>query len=324
MRTPTLLALFAIATPALAQNYYVPDNDATMGTANVIPFGSAGPGSFSNCHMQVRATAAELGGVANLITGLGFACSSTGSAHYDTIEIVMDQIPATQALSTTFASNLTPNAVTVLSATDYTWNISMNTWTEVGLQTYFVFNGIDDVVIDITTTGATAPGGMRRGTNQRIFSTTLGALSGSSSNSATKFEVSMLTGRTSTYGVGCAGSNGTPQHRIVGTGQTSTTVSLDLTNGVPSGLALLIAGTTSTAPYPLELSMLNMPGCFAYTDLLLSTAVQLDAAGSSSLPVVLPPGGVGFLLYTQYACVDLAANAFGLTTSNYGRTFIGL
>jgi hypothetical protein len=322
-----LLLSFALASSALAQNYHIPDNNAAVGTSNVIPFGSTtSTSSFYNCRMQVRATAAELGAIPNLVTGLAFACSGTGAARYGALEIVMDHIPSGQPLSTTFASNLTANAVTVLSATDYTWNVTANTWNEVGLQTYFVFNGVDDVIIDITSTQGTAPAGMRRGTNQRIYVTSqTGPLPavGISSATATKFEVSMLMARASSYGVGCAGSNGTPRLGFSGSAQAGNTLSVDLQNGVPSGLAVLIASTTNAAPFPLDLGFLGMPGCRLYTDLTFLDVVLLDGAGAGSFPFPVPPGVFGFLFYTQFACLDPAANAFGFTTSNYGRVLTG-
>ena len=326
MRKLSAFSLLFLSAPILAQNYYIPDNSATSGFANSIPFGSATLGNFANCRMHLRATAAELGNLPNLITGLGFAASNTGSGHYDTLDIVIDHIPPAQALSTVFANNLTASAITVLSVTDYTWNVTGDTWNEVGLQRFFPFNGVDDVVIEVTTTGATSPGGMRRGSNQRIFrcspSGPVGP-TGTSSNSATKIEVSMLTARTSSHGVGCPGTNGTPIHTLAGTAQVGTTVSLDVANGVSSSLGLMFAGTISTTPFPLELSFLNMPGCLAYTDLVFTVAVPFDSAGAGSLPLAVPANAVGFLFYTQYACLDLGANTFGFTTSNYGRIYTG-
>ena len=319
-------ALLLCATSALAQNYYIPDNVASSGTANVIPFGTSGPSNFSNCRMQVRATAAELGNAANLITGLGFAPAQSGVAHYDSLTIVMDHIPASQALTSTFANNLTAAATTVLSVTDYTWHVTANSWNEIGLMSNFVFNGVDDLIIEIVTTGATAPGGMRRGTNQRLFSTSPSGpapLTGSLSNSATKFEVSMLTGRTSTHGVSCPGANGAASHSLTGTAQIGTSVGFGLANGPSSAAAVLIAGYANSTPYPSELALLNMPGCYAYTDALCTAGLTLDAAGSTNFAFVIPQAAVGVLFYSQYACLDPGANAFGLTTSNYGRVFTG-
>ncbi len=326
MRHLPACVLLLLGTPILAQNYYIPDNDATSGTPNVIPFGQPSPGTFSNCRMHVRTTAAELGNLPNLITGLGFAPSSSGSAHFDTLEVVMDHIPPTQAFSTVFANNLTANAMTVLSVSDYTWNVTGDVWNEIGLQGLFPYNGVDDLVIEITTTNGTAPSGMRRDSNQRIYSRSATApapSTGISSSSATKFEVSMLTGRTSSHGVGCPGSNGTPNHTLGGTAQVGTTLSFDLANGVPSGVALLIAGYTATAPFPLDLSFLNMPGCFAYTDLWFSAGVTLDPAGGGSFAFAVPLNAVGFQFFSQYACFDPGVNSFGFTTSNYGRTYTG-
>jgi hypothetical protein len=135
MRTLSLLAALAGAAPALAQNWYIPDSNATAGTCNVIPFGSTVGSTFAQCKYQTRCLASDLGAAVNVITGLGFASCSTGRAHYDSIEIVIDHIPPSQPLVTTFASNLTPAAVTVLSATNYTWNLTANAWNEIGLLT---------------------------------------------------------------------------------------------------------------------------------------------------------------------------------------------
>jgi len=55
-----------------------------------------------------------------------FAPCFSGAAHFDSIEIILDHQPAGTPLSTAFAANLTPAAVTVLLATDYTWNVTGN------------------------------------------------------------------------------------------------------------------------------------------------------------------------------------------------------
>jgi hypothetical protein len=52
------------------------------------------------------------------------------------MEVVLDHIPATQSWSTTFASNLTPAAVTVLNVSNHTWHQTANAWNEIGLQNF--------------------------------------------------------------------------------------------------------------------------------------------------------------------------------------------
>jgi hypothetical protein len=266
----------------------------------------------------------------NLITGLGFAPCQSGRAHYDSLEIVLDHIPPTQPMVTAFASNLTPNAVTVLSATNYTWNITLNTWNEVGLQLTipFVYNGTDDLVVQITTVNGTAPlQGLRTGNRQRLWwiaSTGTPAPTGTFDNAAQKIEVSMLTAHTSSHGDGCAGSNGTPRLSFTGTGQVGTTLSIDLANGVPFSVSLLIVGTTNAFPFPLELTFLGMPSCHLYTDMGVTALVPHDSVGSGSFVLPIPLAVVGFLFYSQFACLDPPANPFGFTSSNYGRVLCGM
>jgi len=328
MRFTSLLPLLFTAVPALAQNWYVPDSNPTTGTCNVIPFGQSPGGSFYQCKYQQRCTVADLGAAVGVVTGLGFASCAAGRAHYDSLEIVLDHIPAAQPLSTTFASNLTANAVTVLLSTNYTWNVPANLWYEVGLQQPFVYNGIDDLVIQITTVNGTAPvNGMHRDVRQRIYWIAAAGTPpavGTSGFAALKIEVSMMTAHTSSHGDGCSGSNGTPALSFVGSSQIGQTLSINLNNGVPNSFSLFLAGTTNAFPFPLELGFLGMPSCYAYTDLLVSSVIANDAVGAGSFTLAIPPTAFpGFLFYSQFACLDPAANAFGFTTSNYGRVFVG-
>jgi hypothetical protein len=328
MRLPSLLALLGSAVPALAQNWYIPDNMATAGGCNVIPFGQLVGGPFYQVKYQQRCTAAELGATANVITGLAFAPCQSGRAHYDSLEIVLDHIPASQAMSPTFANNLTPNAVTVLSSTNYTWNVTASAWNEVGLQTLFVFNGTDDLVVQITTVNGTAPlQGMHTGSHTRLWwiaSSGSPAPSGTFDNAAQKIEVSMLTAHLSSYGDGCLGANGTPQLSLTGSAQIGQTISIDLVNGVPFGVSLLILGSTNRAPFPLEMSFLGMPSCYLYTDIAVTDVLFHNAAGAGSFLLPAPASLFGAPIYTQFGCLDPAANPFGFTTSNYGRFLVGL
>ncbi len=329
MRSVCLLATLLCAAPVLAQNWYIPNsNPAASSGCNVIPFGQSANGPFYNARYQTRVTAADLGNAANLVTGLAFAPCLSGRAHYDQLEIVMDHIPPFQPLNATFANNLTPNAVTVLSAANYTWNITANTWYEVGLQTLFVFNGVDDVVIQITSTNGTAPvQGLRSEDRQRLWwigTSGPPAASGTFDNAALEMEVSMLTAHTSSHGDACPGSNGTPALAFSGSAQIGNLLYFDLTNGVPNGVALFIAGFTNSGPFPLELGFLGAPNCYAYTDLSVTAGVFLDPVGAGTFLLPIPAAAIGVLLYGQYAVLDPLANPFGFTTSNYGRVLTGI
>jgi hypothetical protein len=319
-----------LAFPLAAQSLYIPDNNATAGTCNVIPFGST-PGSvFAQERYQCKANVADLGGAPGLITGLGFAPCASGSAHFGSIEIILDHQPPGTPLSTTFAANLTPAAITVLLATDYTWNLNGNAWNEVGLQNYFPYDGVDDLVMQVTIVDGTSPPAFHRDVRPRITwfaaSGTPPAV-GALSSAALKFEVSMLGARLSTYGVGCTGSNAlAPQHSLGGSAQLGQTVQMNVGNGPASSAAFLLLGFYNGTPFPIDLGAIGMPGCLEYFSPVTTQFIPLDAAGFATTSLFVPnmPAFVATLLWSQFACIDPPANATGVTTSNYGRIFVGL
>jgi len=329
MRLVATLVAFATAGSLTAQNWYVPDSNPANGTCNVVPFGQGVGGPFYQSKYQMKAARADLGVLPGLITGLGLAPCASGQSHFDSIEVILDHHPAGQPLSTTFAANLTANAVTVLSASDYTWNVTGDSWVELGLQNYFSFAGMHDLVIQITIVNATSPAGFHTSTRQRIYwiaASGTPSPTGSTDTAASKFEVGMRMARISSYGAGCPGSNGRPSHGTSGTPQLAQTIGLGLGNGVPNGFGIVMLGFANGAPlFPLELSGSGMPGCYQYTDIAAARFVFLDGAGVGSVPFAIPNDGglIGVKLYSQFACIDPAANATGLTTSNYNRILIG-
>jgi len=331
--TRTNLAILLLAPALAAQSWYVPDNQASVGNCNVIPFGSNTSVTWANQKYQTKATVADLGGQPAVITGLGFAPCGTGVYHYDAIEVVLDHHPAGTPLNTAFASNLTPAATTVLSATNFDWIVTADTWVEIGLQVPFVYNGTDDVVIEVTTTNGLFSGntlGFHSDARQRLFwFNTIGPASTTGtpgSTAALKWSLSMLMASLSTYGHGCAGSNGMPLHSLAGSSQPGNTVQMDLQNGPLNGSAVLVMGFDNSAPiYPFDLGLLGMPGCLQYTDVVGALFVTLSSTGSATIPFPIPSGGsfIGTRIFSQFACIDPPANATGATTSNYGRIYIG-
>lgn len=330
LRLPALAALCAFAATVTAQNFYLPDNVASAGNCNVIPLGGSSSGAFTNQKYQQLVLASDLGGVPNLITGLGFAPCRTGVNHFDTIKVVLDHTTAT-TLSTTFAANLTANAVTVLDAVDYDWNTpTAHTWQELGLQDFFVYNGTDNVVVEITTTGSSCATSHHVGNRQRVYSISWSGTppaTGSTDNAALKLEVGMLMARLSSHGRGCRGSNQqVPAHTVTGVPQLGQPLAFDVANALPTSVVFLGLGFGAhRAPFPIDLGVVGMPGCLTYFSPAGLVAFVTDNAGVASLPLAVPnnSGMLGMRMYSQWICLDPNANPGGAATSNYIRIQVG-
>lgn len=136
-------------------------------------------------------------------------------------------------------------------------------------------------------------------------------------------------GAFSSFGVGCAGTAGTPAHTASGTPELGQDVDYDLTVAPAGTPAVLYFGSSRTiwnfVPLPLDLGFLNAPGCAVRTNMLVSVPVTTGRAGSASLTVRIPISLnlIGQALYTQFVVFDLRANGLGLTTTRGQGTHIG-
>jgi hypothetical protein len=315
-----------------AQTFYVPDNQANAGTCNVIPFGSTtSSSSFYTCLMQQMYTAADLNNQAGLITGLEFAPCGNGASRFNRLQVVFDLLPAGSTLSATFANNVTPTATTVLDTTNYVWQTTSNTWMEIGLQVPFVYDGVSDLVVQILSDGGTSPAGFHRSaTRPRVYATNwTGSPPPSGTLSLTtgqKLGISMLVAKASLYGEGCIGTNGQrPGFALSGSPQLGQTQNLDLARAPANGIAFLVAGFGNGAPFPAELGSLGMPGCYQYFSPISTQLGLTDGSGTALSALAVPgdPSLAGVLIYAQWACLDLGANALGITTSDYARILLG-
>lgn len=332
-RSAPLLAV--VLAPALAaQSFFVPDNDPLTGSCNVFPLGSTGG---ANLKYQTLVTAADLANQAGLITGLGFAQCGQGVHHFDTIEVLLDHTTAS-ALTTTFANNISASAVTVLSATNYDWNVGPNSWSDIGLQDAFAYDGVRNIVLQITVTGSEwaqvgglGSAGLRAGARQRLFANnwpTVPPATGTLSSSlALKVELDMGMAKVSSHGRGCQGSNLLlPEIGIQGVPQLGQTVAFTVTNAIPLQFAAAVWGFDNHSPFPLDLTTAGLANCLQYFAIDSFAFLATDGAGNAvgpSIPVPSSAAFVGRIAYAQWACADAAANAFGMTTSNYLRVQVG-
>ena len=158
----------------------------------------------------------------------------------------------------------------MLDANNYAWHTTADQWMEIGLQNYFVYDGVSDVVVQILANQSTSAAGFHRSTTRpRVYAagwTGSPPASGTlSSNTGQKLEFSLQMARASTYGDGCVGSSSlAPRLQLAGLPQLGQTVNLDLAQAPANGAVFLVLGFGNGAPFPADLGALGMPGCFQY------------------------------------------------------------
>lgn len=101
-----------------------------------------------------------------------------------------------------------------------------------------------------------------------------------------------------TYGAACAGSNPIPPIlSAVGCPTGGDVVTIAMTNGLPNSSALLFVGVTA-------LSSPISGGCTLLVSPVVMIALPIDAAGSITIPSVLPPGSPVVTVYLQAFNID--------------------
>ena len=136
-------------------------------------------------------------------------------------------------------------------------------------------------------------------------------------------------GSVQSFGAGCKGSNGILKQGWSGTPELGGTQNFLLRNAKPSGFAILQLGLSSAQwgpiPLPFDLKVVGAPGCTLLNEPLISFVRSTDAGGAASVAFKHPSTRdfINLSLYTQFLCIDAAANKLGLSYSNGLRTSIG-
>ena len=137
-------------------------------------------------------------------------------------------------------------------------------------------------------------------------------------------------GAFSTFGVGCAGSAGTPALSAVGEPNLGATWTVQVAS-LPAGAANVPFGILGTSrstwvgfALPLSLASIGAPGC----DVLVSVDVaapltNLGGSATWSLSIPGDAGLAGVEFFVQAAVLDRLANRLGLAASNGGAARVG-
>ena len=92
------------------------------------------------------------------------------------------------------------------------------------------------------------------------------------------------------------------------------------------GFAGLSTSITSQGqPLPVSLAPFGAPGCVVNIDPFVTTVLLGDANGAATWPLVIPYSTVFISvdIFQQGMVLDPAANALGVTLSNFGRGVVG-
>lgn len=320
-----LVALLSFATAASAQVVIgIDDLTTTTGTSNAFPFNVAG--GQTSLHVYSAQTLHNLGICAgSVLLDLEVAPSSGSSGTYNAPQAQMQigHLAVSPPVAGNWGAHLNaPTMVHDLTAGPYTFPWTVGSWAPLpGFSTsFFVWNGIDDIGIQYTSSaGVTGPFQARRTATQlrhyvAIFNAST-QLPTSNGLFAMKVRMTWLTSGCASkfiYGSGCdspalALNSNLP---VLGTTFTMTTSNLSAVSPV----GILFVGDTQLA---VDLTAIGAPGCFALSsgNLASATFPSVAGTGSISLPVPLNPALLGATFTSQAAGLTLA-NALNIATSN--------
>jgi hypothetical protein len=328
-----LLTASLIAAPAVAQGtaFYIPDNIASTGTCNVIPFGqTASSTTWANQRYQTFVTAVDLGNTPGTITGLGFAPCGTGIHNSQSIKITLAHVPSGFSFaSTDFDNNLNvigSGATVVLDQTNYSWLKTQDAWSSVGFDGTFGYDGVSDLLVDIIVVGNDATNGsssMHRDTRPRLYAYGWSGsppATGTVSNSALKMQVQMQCADMSIYGAGC----GNLSLAMGGLASLGNTMTIDASGGGSGFPIALNIGTFNSSPFPIDLTPFGFRGCSLLSSAESTIGGVTDGSGNATNALTIPNNAnlTGVRLFFQYVHINPGAPT-GVATSNGGRAVLG-
>lgn len=333
---PAFLAAALLSSPGLhAQNcVFLPSDTPAAGTPDFRPLGNGNPldPTYSDMRYQIQLPASVLGNQPFDIQELYVAPAGSHQRTFTTIRVRFGHNPNPMGAQMVF--NTTGFTASPIQYFEFQFDSTANEWLPLGMSHPFTYNpalgslNLEFLVRDAgVQPGGTGSVGLR--TDPSIpFVWTSGQGYNGTLVPGGGIKVRLCTDAHGTieYGVGgCTGSNGLrPTLSYGGSTQIGSTLQIQLNDAPPANgsLAFLVYSTVPRQG-PLDLSPLGMTGCDArvFGSVILTETIN---GGSHQVPLPLPiglPSGVRF--WNQWFCLDLGANAFGLTASNFGRFLIG-
>lgn len=342
MRTLTLrpvvalLAATALSSPSdlLAQNcQFLPSDTPASGIADPRPLGNgnASDPSYGTMRYQMQVPAAVLGNQPLTIQELFVAPAGSHTRIYTEIQVRFGH--SANPLSAQMVTNFTGGTSRPVQYSQIQYDAVADTWLPLGMAIPFQYNpAFGSLVLEFFVRGAgvqpggTGSTGMRTDPSIPFVWTSGQGYSGTVvSGGGIKLRLCTDTYGTIDYGVGgCIGSNGLrPTLSYTGSPQIGNTLQVRLDDAPAASSLAILVFSSGPRVGPLDLTGIGMTGCDArvFGTLLLT---QVITGGSHQVAVPLPSGlPTGQRLWNQWFCIDLPANPFGVTASNFGRFLIG-
>jgi len=295
-----LLVVFAGRGMAQMKIIYIPDNNAGQGMTNVAPFGG------SEWRYQMHLDASWIG-TSGVIKDIAFASSYTQTFTAPKFQVRMSHttlsVPVTQ-----FDTNL-PNPIAVYPEGPITWNATQHTWSPIGLQVPFNYNGVDHLTVEIRYLNSTCTGNggcHRSSTILRTQSSGTGAYTAATASygpSASAQKIALYLEPVSLTGSGTPGIGGT--------------ITLALTAPGDAGLPYQLGTSLGTGPIPIDTRTLNL----SPDNLLLVTVNDywpwifsgyrgvMDAKGQAGAAIHIPnvPALIGVRLHSAFVTLSPSA-----------------
>jgi hypothetical protein len=147
---PLLLALLLVTATCPADEVYVPDANANVGTNNSIPFHAEWSPISGSIRYQALYTATQLGNQPFRLRDIAFAPMYTG-----TFTATQFQLRVSHTSATSLAALLDQNipGPTTLYDGPLTYAIVTDQWSPLGLTGTFAYNGTGNLVVDLRYMG---------------------------------------------------------------------------------------------------------------------------------------------------------------------------
>ncbi|MCB9868440.1 MAG: hypothetical protein H6837_01205 [Planctomycetes bacterium] len=342
IRTALPVALLALVTSLTAQTQkrvFISDGNPSAGSSNTFPWSQEG------LRYQLIFTAAQMGNVPCVVNDILVApqlsmTPSPKTAVYDDIEIRMGM--TSQSVPTTNWSTNNPNP-TVVYRGPLRATFETGKWREMGLPKTFLYlplapaNNLCVEIIQwkfnparrtetVSIRAVTAPSTVTRAFY--YLWTTAQATPPTIGSGACKMGLICDNGSFAVTETGCQSSRSTPLSIGATTfPQWGKPFGVTLTGALPTSPVFLAIGLSDTIGFgttlPIDGALLGAPGCFLWNENRLQVGSVTDGTGAASLNFTIPAGGGNPRLYVHWWNLDNAANALGVTTSNYGKILLG-